>query len=258
MSKRVGQFIVTKNSKLNYNNFLIQLKSETSLEEILPGQFVNILIDNSASTFLRRPFSIFDVDYLSNTLSIVVKIAGPGSKMLAETKENSMVDMIFPLGNGFSIPAGKQNFLLVGGGVGVAPMYLLAKVLNDKGIKPHILLGARTKEDHILIDQFRQLGTLCITTDDGSYGTKGFVVHHEIWSDNTTFDKIFCCGPEPMMKAVAVKSDHLNTDCEVSLENLMACGFGVCLCCVTKTTDGNKCVCTEGPVFNTKDLKWLI
>jgi dihydroorotate dehydrogenase electron transfer subunit len=258
MSKRVGQFIVTKNSKLNYNNFLIELKSDTLLEGIVPGQFVNILIDNSPETFLRRPFSIFDVDYYANKLSIVVKVAGAGSKKLTEIEEGSSVDMIYPLGNGFSLPESNGEFLLVGGGVGVAPLFLLAKQLNEKGIKPHILLGARTFEDHILIEEFKQLGDVYITTDDGSLGTKGFVVAHEIWAKKGAYGKIFCCGPEPMMKAVAVKANQLNIDCEVSLENMMACGFGVCLCCVTKTSDGNKCVCTDGPVFNTKDLKWLI
>jgi dihydroorotate dehydrogenase electron transfer subunit len=258
MNKIVGQFIVQKNIKLNYNNYLIQLKSEALLEGILPGQFVNILIENSSSTFLRRPFSIYDVDYVSNTLSIVVKIAGDGSKKLSEIEVGDPVDMIYPLGNGFSIPAKSGEVLLVGGGVGVAPLFLLAKILNNKGIKSHILLGARTQFDHILIEQFGDFGKIHLTTDDGSLGTKGFVVDHEIWHNKLKFSKIFCCGPEPMMKAVAIKANELNIDCEVSLENMMACGFGVCLCCVTKTTEGNKCVCTDGPVFNSNDLAWLI
>jgi len=258
MDKRVGQFIVQKNVKLNYNNYLIQLKSEALLEGILPGQFVNILIVNSSSTFLRRPFSIYDVDYVSNTLSLVVKIAGDGSKKLSEIEVRDSVDMIYPLGNGFSIPKTTDEVLLVGGGVGVAPLFLLAKILNNKGIRPHILLGARTQFDHILIEEFSKLGNTYITTDDGSLGTKGFVVNHEIWDNNLNISNIFCCGPEPMMKAVAIKANELNIECEVSLENMMPCGFGVCLCCVTKTTEGNKCVCTDGPVFNSNDLAWLI
>lgn len=258
MSKRVGQFIVIKNCKLNYNNFLIQFKSETSLEGIIPGQFVNILIENSLSTFLRRPFSIFDIDYSSDTLSIVVKIVGPGSKKLTEIEVGDKINMVYPLGNGFSLPDSKGHFLLVGGGVGVAPLFLLAKTLYEQGIKPHILLGARSQADHILIDEFKEFGFVYITSDDGSLGTKGFVVDHEIWDSKLNFQRIYSCGPELMMKSVAVKANQLKIDCEVSLENMMACGFGVCLCCVTKTTEGNRCVCTDGPVFNINDLKWLI
>jgi dihydroorotate dehydrogenase electron transfer subunit len=258
MNKRVGQFSVIKNNKLNYNTFLIQLKSEVLLEEIIPGQFVNILINNSSSTFLRRPFSIYDVDYSSNSLLIVVKTAGPGSKKLTEIKEGNSVNMIYPLGNGFTIPDSNENVLIAGGGVGVAPLYFLAKTLNKNGIKPHIILGARSHNDHVLIDQFKKLGFLYLTTDDGSLGTKGVVTDHEIWNNQGNFSRIYCCGPEPMMEAVAREADKLNIDCEVSLENMMACGFGVCLCCVTKTNEGNKCVCTEGPVFNCNNLKWLI
>jgi dihydroorotate dehydrogenase electron transfer subunit len=257
MDKSVGQFIVTKNTKLNYNNFQIDLKGEKSLEGIIPGQFVNVLIEDSPSTFLRRPFSIFDIDYTTNTLSLVVKIAGNGSQKLTEVEVGTTINMIYPLGNGFTVPEVKANYLLVGGGVGVAPLYLLAKLMNDKGIKPYILLGARTHLDHILLDQFNALGKVYVTTDDGSLGTKGFVVDHEIWSNDIQFSNIFCCGPEPMMKAVAARANTLTIGCELSLENMMACGFGVCLCCVTKTTEGNKCVCTEGPVFNSNDLEWL-
>jgi dihydroorotate dehydrogenase electron transfer subunit len=146
----------------------------------------------------------------------------------------------------------------VGGGVGIAPLFLLAKELKNVGIRPHILLGARSLNDHILIDQFNQYGEVYLTTDDGTLGTKGFVIDHEIWNNTLQFGKIFCCGPDAMMKAVAFKSEKLKIDCEVSLENMMACGFGVCLCCVTKTNEGNKCVCTDGPVFNSSELKWLI
>lgn len=257
MDKSVGKFIVTKNTKLNYNNFQIDLKTDKPLEGILPGQFVNVLIEDSPSTFLRRPFSISDVDYSAHTLSLVVKIAGNGSRKLTEVEVGAIVDMIYPLGNGFTVPEVNDNYLLVGGGVGVAPLYLLSKILNNKGIKPHILLGARTQADHILIDQFKALGQVYLTTDDGSLGTKGFVINHEIWSNDLKFSNIFCCGPEPMMKAVADKAHKLAIDCELSLENMMACGFGACLCCVTKTNEGNKCVCTEGPVFNSNDLEWL-
>lgn len=258
MNKKVGQLQLIKKTKLNYNNYLLEFKADTILSDIKPGQFINIQIERSPSTFLRRPFSIYNVNYQAGTISIVVKIAGAGSEMLTSAEPGSIIDMVYPLGNGFSQPKAGDKCLLVGGGVGVAPLYLLAKEMNINGIKPFILLGARTAEDHILLSEFNKLGEVFLTTNDGSLQRKGFVTDHEIWSNSLNFNKIYCCGPEPMMKAVAAKAAKLNIDCEVSLENLMACGFGVCLCCVTKTHDGHKCVCTEGPVFNIKDLEWQI
>jgi dihydroorotate dehydrogenase electron transfer subunit len=256
MNKKVSEFQVIENIKLNYNNFLINLQPNTIIEKIQPGQFVNILIQNSTSTFLRRPFSIFDVNYDENTLSLLVKIAGPGTKKLVDVKIGDSLNLIFPLGTGFSQPKQNEKILIVGGGVGIAPLMFLSRVAKETGTEVHILLGARTIQDHILIEDFKKYGNVYITTDDGSYGTKGFVNTHEVFESKIIFDRIYCCGPEPMMKAVANKAYSMNIDCEVSLENMMACGFGVCLCCVTKTVEGNKCVCTEGPVFNLKYLKW--
>jgi len=256
MNKNISEFVVIENSKLNYNNFLIVLKPKIIVENIQPGQFVNVQIKDSPATFLRRPFSIFDVDYEKNTLSILVKIAGLGSKKLTEISKGDSLDIIFPLGKGFTRPRPNEKVLLVGGGVGIAPLMFLARESNEIGSEVHILLGARSKLDHILIDDFKKLGNVSITTDDGSYGTKGLVIDHDIFGLQPKFDRIYCCGPEPMMKAVAQKARLLDIECEVSLENMMACGYGVCLCCVTKTTDGNKCVCTDGPVFNIKELKW--
>jgi dihydroorotate dehydrogenase electron transfer subunit len=256
MNKKVSEFIVIKNIKLNYNNFLIELQSSIVIEDIQPGQFVNILIPNSPSTFLRRPFSIFSVNYEKNTLSVLVKIAGKGTQKLVQISKGETLDLIFPLGKGFSIPKANERVLMVGGGVGVAPLMFLAQEAVKTGAEVTVLLGARSINDHILIDEFKKYGTVSITTDDGSLGTKGFVVNHDIFESNFKFNRIYSCGPDAMMHAVAQKARLAGIDCEVSLENMMACGFGVCLCCVTKTTDGNKCVCTEGPVFNIRDLQW--
>ena len=258
MNKIVSEFIVKENIKLNYNNFLIVLQPKIIIENIHPGQFVNVLIKNSPTTFLRRPFSIFSIDYKENTLSILVKIAGVGSKFLSETERGNSLDLIFPLGTGFSVPESHEKIVLVGGGVGIAPLMLLARKSKEIEAEVHILLGARSKKDHILIDEFEKYGNVYITTDDGSLGIKGQVTQHDIFKNKTKFDRIYSCGPEAMMKAVAQKAHSLDIECEVSLENMMACGFGVCLCCVTKTTNGNKCVCTDGPVFNIKELQWQI
>jgi dihydroorotate dehydrogenase electron transfer subunit len=256
MNKNVCESVVIENIKLNHNNFLIVLKPKIIVENIQPGQFVNVQIKDSPTTFLRRPFSISDVDYEKNAISMLVKIAGLGSKKLTEVLTGDSLDIIFPLGKGFTRPKPKEKVLLVGGGVGIAPLLFLARESKEIGADINILLGARSKQDHILIDDFKKLGNVSITTDDGSYGTKGLVIDHDIFGLKPKFDRIHSCGPEPMMKAVAQKARLLDIECEVSLENMMACGFGVCLCCVTKTTDGNRCVCTDGPVFNIKELKW--
>lgn len=258
MNKRVGKLSVVSNTQLNHDNHLIVLRAEDQLEKIVPGQFVNILIPDTSATYLRRPFSIHTVDYKCNTLSVLIKTVGNGSRRLVKVEEGETLDVIYPLGNGFSIPQAGDKVLLIGGGVGIAPMMFLADEAKKNGADVHILLGARSNLDHVLIDEFEMLGTVHFTTNDGSFGTKGFVTDHEIISGNTVFDRIYCCGPDAMMHAVARKAKTLNIDCEVSLENMMACGFGVCLCCVTKTNEGNKCVCTEGPVFNINKLEWQI
>ncbi len=255
--KEVQDFVVTENIPLNATNFLIQLVSSKPLPKFVPGQFVNVEIKNSNEIFLRRPFSVFDIDYTNNTISLIVKILGRGSKKLTEISEGESLSIIFPLGKGFTFPNPEERILLIGGGSGVAPMLYLAK---ESGLNPdyvHLILGAKSVDDHINIENYRQFGNFYFTTEDGSLGEKGFVTQHSVFQNKLkTFDKIYACGPDAMMKAIAREAKKNNIFCEVSLENLMACGFGVCLCCIEPTVRGNLCVCTEGPVFNINDLKW--
>ena len=258
MSKKfVHDFLVKDNIQLNSSNFLINLQSKEELRELLPGQFVNVEIKNSKEIFLRRPFSVFDVDYENNTISLIVKILGRGSKTLTEIKTGDILNIIFPLGKNFTKPEQKDKILLVGGGSGLAPMLFQAKVSGLKKENVDIIIGARTKEDHISVDNYLEFANIHFTTVDGSQGEKGFVTQHSIFTKwLRTYDKVYACGPDGMMRAVAKEANKLNIFCEVSLENLMACGFGVCLCCIEPTVKGNLCICTEGPVFNIKDLKW--
>ena len=146
--------------------------------------------------------------------------------------------------------------MIVGGGSGIAPFILLGRELKNKNVNITFLFGARTREEIVLTQEFAKYGNVVATTEDGSEGEKGLVTQHSVFSDEFPFDKIYTCGPDPMMKAVAKIAEKKNINCEASLENMMACGFGACLCCVTETTSGNVCVCTEGPVFNTSVLKW--
>lgn len=256
MNKTIQNLRVLINEQLNHDTFRIVVQAPNTLESIIPGQFVNVYVPDSATTFLRRPLSIHDVDSEKNTFSLLVKAVGDGTRKMVQIKPEEELNIVYPLGNGFSKPKKNERILLVGGGVGIAPMLHLAREAGQIESKVEILLGARSAKDHVLIDEFKSLGNLHLTTNDGTLGTKGFVTDHAIFSSN--FDRIYCCGPEPMMLAVAKKAKLLGVECEVSLENMMACGFGVCLCCVTKTNEGNKCVCTEGPVFNINDLQWPI
>jgi len=159
------------------------------------------------------------------------------------------------LGNSFSV-VGEGKALIVGGGSGIAPFIQLGRELKRRSIQTTFLIGGRTKNDVFLTDEFSKFGEVLVTTEDGSRGEKGFVTHHSVFSGDFDFNKIYTCGPDPMMKAIAKIATEKNIDCKASLENMMACGIGACLCCVTPTINGNKVVCTEGPVFNTKELGW--
>lgn len=258
MKKTVGELLLIENTQLNHDNFKLTLQSEIVLPIINPGQFVNVEISKSPEIFLRRPFSVLDVDHKNKTFSLLVKILGRGSKVLTTYSKGDRISVIYPLGTGFSIPAPDERVLLIGGGSGVAPMLFLSKVCGLKPEQVHVILGARSEKDHVSISDWQSYANYYFTTEDGSLGEKGFVTHHPVFAEMGSFDKVYACGPDLMMKAVAREAAAKGVFCEVSLENMMACGFGVCLCCVEKTTEGNKCVCTDGPVFNINRLTWPI
>jgi len=259
MRKTVQNLKVIENIQLNDDHHLLQLQVPDQLEMIFPGQFTNLLVDHSPGVFLRRPFSIYSVDYIKNTISVFIKEIGEGTRALAQTPVNSHINSIFPLGNSFTIPKESEKILLVGGGSGVASLMSLAQELSNKLNDISILIGARSSADLVELDHFSRYGTVYTTTEDGTKGEKGYVTDHYILKNQLgQFERIYSCGPEPMMRAVAAKARTNSIFCEVSLENTMACGFGVCLCCVTETIEGYKCVCTDGPVFNINQLEWQI
>ena len=252
--KQVTDFILVEKQDFG-RSVLLRLRAEQALPDIAPGQFVQVRVDGSPNTYLRRPISIHDVDFGNNEITLLVQQVGEGTRHLAAAKEGDIINLVLPLGNGFSFPEKGERCLLVGGGIGIAPLYYFAKVLNEKGIHSTMLLGGKTKSDLLRLADYQQLGDVFVTTEDGSLGEKGFVTMHSVWNERQ-FDKIYVCGPKPMMKAVAKLAAEKDAWCEVSLENLMACGLGACLCCVEDTVDGHVCVCKEGPVFNTRRLKW--
>ncbi len=254
MTKKIADFTLIGKQDFG-RSVLLQLRTERSLPEISPGQFVQVRVDCSPSTYLRRPISIHDVDIRQNEITLLVQQVGEGTRHLAAAEIGDTINMVLPLGNGFTLPDKGEKVALVGGGIGIAPLYYFAKVLNTKDIRPYLILGGKTKNDLLRLADYQQLGETYVTTEDGSLGEKGFVTMQSVWQQQN-FDKIYVCGPKPMMKAVAKLAAEKDVWCEVSLENLMACGLGACLCCVEDTVDGNVCVCKEGPVFNTRRLKW--
>ena len=283
MKKHILDLTVRSVERVHERYVLIKLTQSAALPPMNPGQFVEVRVDGSSSTFLRRPISIHFVDYQNNELWLLVACVGDGTRRLAELQTGDTLNCVLPLGNGFSLPAtevaateaaannaatapaaGKswQKVLLTGGGVGVAPLLYLGKVLKDQGVEPTFLLGARSAKDLLMLSEFQKYGRVLVTTEDGTMGEKGFVTNHSVLQQET-FDMIQVCGPTPMMKAVARYAHEKHICCEVSLENLMACGLGACLCCVEKvkadadaSVATNVCVCKEGPVFNINRLLW--
>ena len=245
---------------------LLKLTDSDPLPAIQAGQFVEIKVEGSPQTFLRRPISVNFVDEERNELWLLIQIVGEGTRRLAALQVGDTLNVLFPLGNGFTPGTADERVLLVGGGVGIAPLLETGAALKAAGSDVSFLLGARMATDLVQLDYYRALGNVYVTTEDGSRiegldCQKGFVTNHAILQSGK-FDALKICGPMPMMKSVAsvikdwAEMQDKERFCEVSLENKMACGLGVCLCCVEDTKEGHKCVCSEGPVFDVKDLKW--
>jgi dihydroorotate dehydrogenase electron transfer subunit len=255
MAKRIEDLKVIGNKRLNNDFFVIELQGNSQMPEFKPGQFAQVRVDGSPETFLRRPISIHDVDYEKNTFKLLIQIAGKGTNTLSFLKAEDTVNLIYPLGNSFTLPGTGEHILLAGGGCGIAPLLFLGRYLKSNGFTPDILLGFRNSSRVIEFEEYKEIGEVFITTEDGSLGEKGYITGHSVLSDRK-YDRICCCGPDVMMKSFAKYSRARKIVCEVSLENLMACGIGACLCCIVDTVKGNLCTCIDGPIFNINDLKW--
>mgnify|MGYP002515342777 FL=1 len=260
MSKVLKNMRVVANRRLTPTLSLLTLVTDDgeALPEIAPGQFVQIDIPDSKSTFLRRPISICDVTG-NGGIVLMVRDAGAGTHALCQCRPDSILSVLLPLGGG-TFPTDLPEYsrvLLVGGGVGVAPLLYYAKTLAAKGISVEFVLGGRSISDLPMATDYASVAPVHITTDDGSAGVHGVVTSHPRLAEAQEDTLWAVCGPMPMMKAVASLARDKGIRCLVSLENTMACGVGACLCCVTPDADGNHmCVCTAGPVFDTNTLNW--
>ena len=234
-------FEIQSNEQIAKNVYRMQLAGDTA--GILPGQFVNIRVQGQ---FLRRPISVCNIT--DGILSIIYKVVGVGTEAMSHLPVGTQLDVLTVLGNGYDLSKAGDAPLLVGGGVGVPPMYMLARQLREAGKKVRVILGFNTKDDVFYEEEFRALGCdVTVTTVDGSHGVKGFVTN----ALDGKQSYYYTCGPLPMIKALIQAA---GTNGEVSMEERMGCGFGACMGCTIQTTKGPRRVCKEGPVFAASEL----
>ena len=240
-----GIFTVTENVALTDSVFRMRLSGDTEAITA-PGQFVNLLIDG---LYLRRPISVCDFE--EGLLTLVYKVVGKGTEKMSAMPVGTQIDILTGLGNGYDTTLAGDAPLLIGGGVGVPPLYLLAKQLIAKGLRVSVILGFNTASEIFYEEEFRALGAeVRVATVDGSRGTRGFVTDAMKDLEYTHF---YTCGPEPMLKAVWRASV---TSGQMSFEERMGCGFGACMGCSCKTLTGNKRICREGPVMKKEEILW--
>ena len=240
-------FEIKSNEQIAKNVYRMQLGGDTA--GILPGQFVNIRVEGQ---FLRRPISVCNITEAKGTdgvLTIIYKVVGVGTEAMSHLPIGTQLDVLTVLGNGYDLSKAGEAPLLVGGGVGVPPMYMLARQLRKAGKKVRVILGFNTKDEVFYEEEFRALGCdVIVTTVDGSHGVKGFVTN----ALDGKQSYYYTCGPLPMIKALLQAA---GTNGEVSMEERMGCGFGACMGCTIQTTQGPKRVCKEGPVFDAAILQ---
>ena len=237
-------FRVVENRPLTDTVWQMILEGDTS-EITRPGTFVNLKLSGK---FLRRPISVCNVE--GNLLTLVYKVVGSGTLQMSEMPNGTEIDILTGLGNGYDVEQAGASPLLLGGGVGVPPLYLLARRLVEKGLRPRVVLGFNTASEIFYEEEFRALGCdVAVTTVDGSRGVRGFVTD----AMGEGYTHFFTCGPEPMLKAVWRATV---TDGQLSFEERMGCGFGACMGCSCKTLTGNKRICKEGPVLMKGEILW--
>ena len=238
-------FEIIENVPLTSSVFKMLLKGDTD-DITCPGQFVNIKLDG---LFLRRPISVCDLE--NGVLTLVYKVVGKGTEKMSTMAAGEKLDILTGLGNGYDLEKSGDTPLLLGGGVGVPPLYMLAKELIKKGKKVSVILGFNTKDEIFYEQEFKALGAqVALTTVDGSYGTRGFVTDS---MKDTEYSYFYTCGPEPMLKAIYSAS---KTSGQFSFEERMGCGFGACMGCSCHTVTGYKRICKDGPVLEKEEILW--
>lgn len=269
------------NEKVGPKLYVMELESPQIATSVQPGQFVHMLLPNADSHVLRRPFSVYGTSEDKSKLSILYQVVGVGTDYLTSVQPGTTIEMIGPVGHGWQPPQEAQKVLLVGGGVGAAPLFMLCETLVKAGKKVDMILGAQTEQAMVTRNAYETLFgisedlkpgsatreglhscTLSCATDDGSYGHSGFctaLVEQALQNaehENKPYDYMAVCGPEILMRLVKEQAEAAHVPCEVSMERRMACGIGACLSCVVDTVHGKKRACVDGPVFASHEVVW--
>jgi len=253
--------IILANEPVATDIYKLRLAARDISRQVQPGQFVQLGLPALEAHILRRPFSVFATDKESGELEIIYQLVGEGTEHLSDIRRGWSLRLLGPLGSGWQVPPGCKRVLLVGGGVGVAPLYLLACELAASR-QVTLLVGARSQEFLLPLPDLPQAVELLICSDDGSVGRAGLttVLAAELLANNDAvdggYDFVACCGPEPMQKGIAALAATQGLPCQLSLERRMACGLGACLGCVVDTVGGKRRVCLDGPVFDAREVIW--
>ena len=258
---------VLENVEVGPNLHVVTISAPAIAKAVRPGQFVHMLIPGMEGHILRRPFSIYAADAEAGTVDILYQVVGFGSDHLTIIDSHcglaGDLELMGPVGHGWQVPEGCERVLLVGGGVGAAPLFMFCEQLVSSGVHVDVVLGAQSRETLVTRERYASLigrDPAC-ATDDGSYGRAGFctpLVEEALAAgvDGKPYDLVVCCGPEPLMKIVAGQAKAAGVACQISMEKRMACGVGACLSCVVDTVDGKRRSCVDGPVFDAEKMVW--
>lgn len=251
--------VILDHKRLTSRYFKLTLSSKYISSHAAPGQFVNVRVSENTAPLLRRPFSIHRADPAKQIIEILYEIVGHGTELLSQKKIGESLNILGPLGNGFNIGQNhNKTAILVGGGMGIAPLLFLAEALKNKIETIYVLIGGKNAESVLCEDRFRQLGAeVSSATEDGSHGKKGLVSDVLLGLISIQLTAIYACGPYAMLKAIAEIAFQKKIECYVSMESYMACGIGACKGCPIKTKGGYKMVCKDGPVFDASEIVWL-
>lgn len=253
---------ILDHQKVGPRHYKLILSSAYISSHTEPGQFVNVKCSESRDPLLRRPLSVHRVSPEHKTFELLYEVVGKGTELLTRYFVGEEIDILGPLGQGFKVDPNKQIHILVAGGMGVAPLRALSEQITGHVV--YVFVGARTSDLVLCEEQFRKItDQVLVATDDGSYGKKGFIsdilfdfIENGLATRDSRLATVYACGPRPMLKAIAEMASQKGIDCQLSMEERMACGVGACLGCAIKTKSGYKMVCKDGPVFEAKELVW--
>ena len=251
--------IVLRNDNVGPRLYIMELESPQVAPLVLPGQFVHMKLNGFGEHILRRPFSILDTDPKAGRMTILYQGVGEGTQFMTSAAPGYEFDVLGSIGRGWDVPEAGKRVLIVGGGVGAAPLFMLSKQAKAAGATVDVVIGAATKDALVTYDLYKRVhgDALHCATDDGTFGCAGFCTGpvEELLAKDA-YDMVYVCGPEPLMRIIAQTAARAGVACQVSMEKRMACGVGACLSCIVETVDGRKRACVDGPIFEAEKVVW--